>query len=318
MKRRHILSRSAAFAASAVTQLPVWSQEAPLRLLVPYAPGGGVDIQARALAVPLSKALSRNVVVVNLAGASTLVATDNLRRSAPDGSTLLLMPAVAWVGFHASGIFPYEPWKTLQPIAQIAEAPYNFLQTRAGSGLDSWEKVRAYAKRTPGGVKIGGPSSGGFVEFAVNEMLRLAGIEGIYAPFQGANPAHIALMSAAIDMTILSFGDGIANMTSGTTHGIALSSPARHPRAPQVPTFTELGIGEALMNAFSLWAPPSTPAETTGKLAASVRTAINDAAFRSTLEERLSFSVAFKDARSVSQDMLTVERDWAPRLKAAK
>lgn len=317
MKRRHLLSSSAALAVSLVTQT-ARAQDAPLRLLVPYAPGGGVDIQARALAMPLSKALSRNVVVVNLAGASTLVASDNLRRSTPDGSTLLLMPAVAWVGFHASGIFPYEPWKTLQPIAQIAEAPYNFLQTRVGSGLDSWEKVRAHAKRTPGGLKIAGPSSGGFVEFAVREMLRQAGIEGIYAPFQGASPAHMALMSATVDMTILSFGDGIANMTAGTTHGIALSSAARHPRAAQVPTFTELGIGETLTNAFSLWAPPSTPPETTEKIAMAVRTAINDPALRATLEDRLSFTVVFKDSKAVAQDMLAIEKDWSQRLKSSK
>ena len=318
MKRRSLLSMSVALAATVVARSPAWAQDAPLRLLVPYAAGGGVDVQARALALPLGKALSRNVVVVNLAGGNTLIATDNLRRSAPDGSSILLMPAVAWVGFHASGTFAYEPWKTLLPIAQIAEAPYNFLQTRVGSGLDSWEKVRAHALRTPGGLKIGGPSSGGFVGYAVNEMLQRGGIEGVYAPFQGASPAHVALLGGTIDMTILSFGDGIANVNSGATHGIALSSVTRHPRAPQVPTFTELGIGDALLNTFSLWAPPATPAETLEKLAAAVRSAAGDAAFRATMEERLSFSVAFKDGAAVSRDIGAVEQNWGARLKAAK
>jgi tripartite-type tricarboxylate transporter receptor subunit TctC len=317
MKRRSLLSMSVALAACAA-RAPAWAQDSPVRLLVPYAPGGGIDVQARALALPLGKALSRTVLVVNLAGGNTLIASENLRRSAPDGSSILLMPAVAWVGFHASGTFSYEPWKTLLPIGQIAEAPYNFLQTRVGSGLDTWEKVRAHARKTPGGLKIGGPSSGGFVGFAVNEMLRRAGIEGVYAPFQGASPAHVALLGGTVDMTILSFGDGIANVNSGVTHGIALSSATRHPRAPQVPTFTELGIGDPLLNTFSLWAPPATPADTIGKLAAAVRTATDDAAFRTTMEERLSFTVAFKDAAAVARDMATVERDWGPRLKAAK
>jgi tripartite-type tricarboxylate transporter receptor subunit TctC len=317
MKRRSLLSMSVALAACAA-RAPAWAQDSPVRLLVPYAPGGGIDVQARALALPLGKALSRPVLVVNLAGGNTLIASENLRRSAPDGSSILLMPAVAWVGFHASGTFSYEPWKTLLPIGQIAEAPYNFLQTRVGSGLDSWEKVRAHARKTPGGLKIGGPSSGGFVGFAVNEMLRRAGIEGVYAPFQGASPAHVALLGGTVDMTILSFGDGMANVNSGATHGIALSSATRHPRAPQVPTFTELGIGDPLLNTFSLWAPPATPAETIGKLASAVRSATDDPAFRTTMEDRLSFTVAFKDAAAVARDMATVDRDWTPRLKAAK
>jgi tripartite-type tricarboxylate transporter receptor subunit TctC len=318
MKRRSLLSLSAALATTIATRTPVWAQDRPLRLVVPYAAGGGVDVQARALAVPLGKALSRSVVVVNLVGGNTLIATDNVRRSPPDGGSILLMPAVAWIGFHASGTFSYEPWKTLLPIGQIADAPYNFLQTKVGSGLDSWEKVRAYAKRTPGGIKIGGPSSGGFIGFTVNEIFRRGGIDGVYAPFAGASPAHVALLSGTVDMTILSFGDGMINVTSGATHGIALSSPQRHTRAPQVPTFTELGIGETLQNTFSLWAPPDTPADMVANIAGAVRTATGDSAFRSTMEERLSFTVAFKDGGAVSRDLEIVERDWGARLKAAK
>lgn len=318
MKRRDLLSMSMTLATTLVAKSPVWAQERLLRLVVPYAPGGGIDVQARALASPLGNALSRNVVVVNLPGASTLIATDNVRRAAPDGSSILLMPAVAWIGFHASGTFAYEPWKTLLPVGQIAESPYNLLQTRASSGLDSWEKVRAYAKRTPGGIKIGGPSSGGFVAFTVNEILRRGGIEGVYAPFAGASPAHAALLGGTVDMTILSFGDGVGNVNSGATHGIAVSSATRHPRAPQVPTFVELGIGETLLNSFSLWAPPGTPPEMIAKLTTAVRGATEDVAFRSVMEERLSFTVAFKDSVTVSRDLAAVERNWSARLKAAQ
>ncbi len=318
MKRRHLLSVSAALATTMAARTPAWAQDRPLRLVVPYAAGGGIDVQARALALPLGKALSRSVIVVNMAGGNTLIGTDNVRRSAPDGSSILLMPAMAWIGFQASGTFTYEPWTTLLPIGQIAEAPYNFLQTRVGSGLDSWEKVRAYARRTPGGIKIGGPSSGGFVGFTVTEILRRGGIEGVYAPFSGASPAHVALLGGTVDMTILSFGDGMVNVSSGATHGIAVSSAMRHPRAPHVPTFAELGIGEALRNTFSLWAPPGTPAELITELASAVRSATEDVAFRSTMEERLSFTVAFKDGAAVSNDLAAVERNWSARLKAAK
>lgn len=228
------------------------------------------------------------------------------------------MPAIAWVGFFASASFDYEPWKTLVPVCQIAQTPYNFLQSRAGSGLDSWAKVRAYALRTPGGIKIGGPSAGGIIEYTVDDLLRRSGISGVYAPFSGAAPAHAALLGGTVDMQIVTFGDGIGNVASGATHGIAVSAAARHPRAPKIPTFAELAIGETLLNAFSLWAPPGTPPVAIAELAAGARAAMADGAFRSLMEDRLAFALAFKDAADVAADMAAVERDWASRLRGGR
>jgi len=243
MKRRQLLNLSLAACGALAAPAPLLAQGRTLRLVVPYAAGGGVDAQARALAVPLGASLSRPVIIDNRAGGSTRIATDFVRRAAPDGNTMLLMPAIAWIGFFTSGIFDYEPWKTLVPVCQIAETPYNFLQTRAGSGLDSWEKVRAHALRTPGGIRIGGPSAGGIIEYTVDDLFRRAGITGVYAPFSGSGPAHAALLGGTVDLQILPFGDGMGNVASGATHPIAVSAAQRHPRAPKVPTFGELGMG---------------------------------------------------------------------------
>ena len=318
MKRRDLLQRALAVPAMLAAPASIRAQARVLRIVVPYAAGGGVDAQARALGVPLGTALSRSVIVENRAGGNTRIGTDTVRRAPPDAGTILLMPAVAWVGFVASGSFDYEPWKTLVPVCQIAETPYNFLQTRAGSGLDTWAKVRAHALGTPGGVKIGGPSAGGIIEYTVDDLLRRGGIKGLYAPFSGAAPAHAALLGGTVDMQIVTFGDGIGNVASGATHGIAVSSAARQPRAPQIPTFAELAIGETLLNAFSLWAPPATPATAVAELAAAVRVATADAGFKTLMEDRLAFTLAFKDSAGVVADMAAVERDWGPRLRGAR
>lgn len=318
MKRRQLLTLSLAGSAALCAPARVLAQARVLRLVVPYAAGGGVDAQARALAIPLGAALSRSVVVDNRAGGSTRIGTDFVRRSAPDGGTVLLMPAIAWIGFVASGIFDYEPWKTLVPVAQMAETPYNFLQTRAGSGLDSWEKIRAHAQRTPGGLRIGGPSAGGIIEYTVDDLFRRGGITGVYAPFSGSGPAHAALLGGTVDLQILPFGDGMGNVASGATHPIAVSAVQRQARAPNVPTFAELGIGETLMNTFSLWVAPGTPAAVVAELTAAVKASTADPGFKALMEERLAFAVGFKDPAATTSDLAAMERSWMPRLKAAR
>ena len=318
MKRRQLLTLSLAGSAALCAPAAVFAQGPTLRLVVPYAAGGGVDAQARALAIPLSAALSRSVIVENRAGGSTRIGTDFVRRAPPDGGTVLLMPAIAWIGFVASAIFDYEPWKTLVPVCQMAETPYNFLQTRAGSGLDSWEKVRAHAQRTPGGLRIGGPSAGGIIEYTIDDLFRRGGISGIYAPFSGSGPAHAALLGGTVDMQILPFGDGMGNVSSGATHPIAVSSVQRQLRAPNVPTFAELGIGETLMNTFSLWVPPGTPPPVVAEMAAAVKASTSDPALKALLEDRLAFVVGFKDAAATMSDLASVERAWMPRLKGSK
>jgi tripartite-type tricarboxylate transporter receptor subunit TctC len=315
MNRRHLFAAALSLPA---TTGAARAQGRPLRLVVPYAPGGGVDGQARALAGPLGAALSRNVVVDNKPGGSTRVGTDDVRRAAPDGDALLLMPAIAWIGFVASSGFDYEPWKVLVPVAQTAETPYNFFQTKAGSGLDTWEKLRAQALRTPGGLKVGGPSAGGIIEYTVEDLFRRGGITGVYAPFNGSGPAHAALLAGTVDLQLLPFGDGMGNVASGATHPIAVSSAARHAKAPEVPTFAELGIGETLSNVFSLWAPPNTPPETIATLANGIRAAIADPGFRTSMEDRQAFTVGFKDGATIRADLAAIERDWMPRLRAAR
>lgn len=128
----------------------------------------------------------------------------------------------------------------------------------------------------------------------------------------------IALLGGTVDLQIITFGDGLGHMSSGVTHGIAVSAERRHPRSPQVPTFGELGIGDALNNAFSLWAAPGTTAEQIGAWRQAIRTALQDAALRALLEDKLAFSVAYKDGEAVTADLLALARVWGPRLRAAR
>jgi len=316
MNRRSLLA--AALAGLSVPAAAQTFPSRPVRLIVPYPPGGGVDGQARALQRPLGAALGgATVIVENRPGGSTRIGTDELRRAAPDGHTIMLMPALAWVGFYYSRTFDTKVWEELTPIAGTAETPYNFLASRAGSGQDSWAKVVAAARTRPEGLRIGGPSAGGIIALTVEDILRAAGVPGIYAPFQGSAPAHAALLAGTVDVQILPFGDGIAQVRSGATHGLAVSAEARHPMAPDIPTFKELGIGETLMNRFSIWGPPALPDALAARLHEAIAAAIRDPEFRTIMEDRQGFTVALRSGAAVRQELLEFDRAWGPRLAAS-
>jgi len=316
MKRRAMLSLPvAALAAPALAQgFPT----RPIRLIVPYPPGGGVDGQARGLARPLAAALGgATIVVENRAGGSTRIGTDETRRAAPDGHTLMLMPAIAWVGFFHSRTFDTKVWEEMTPVAGTAETPYNFLAASRSSGHDSWDKVIAAARRRPEGLRVGGPSAGGIIEMSVNEVLQGAGVSGIYAPFQGSAPAHAALLAGTVDVQILPFGDGLGQTRAGATFGLAMSGPARDPRAPEIPTFAELRIGSTLMNSFSIWGPAGIPAPVVQRLAQAIGEAARDAEFIAFMQDRQGFTVRVRDGAAVRQELLDFDRDWGPRLAAS-
>ncbi len=315
------MKRRALFATPVLLAAPARAQgfpSRPIRLVVPYAAGGGVDGQARALARPLGAALGGATIIVDTrAGGSTRIGTDEVRRAPPDGHALLLMPAIAWVGFFHSRTFETKVWDEMTPVAGTAQTPYNFLASRAGSGAETWAKVVDAARRRPEGLRIGGPSAGGIIELSVQEILAGAGVPGIYVPFQGSAPAHAALLAGTVDIQIMPFGDGLGQMRAGATHGLAMSGPSRDPRAPEVPTFAELRIGSTLMNSFSVWAPAGLPPAILSRLAVAIGQSVIDAEFRAFMEDRQGFTVRFREGAEVRQELRDFDRDWGPRLAAS-
>jgi tripartite-type tricarboxylate transporter receptor subunit TctC len=317
LDRRAVLAGAAAAAVAPAAQAQGFPSR-PIRLVVTYTPGGGVDGQARLFARLLSAPLGgASLIVENRPGGATRVGTTEVQRAAPDGHTLVVMPPLAWIGYFYSGTYDTKVWEQMTPIGQYAETPYNCYQTRAGTGLDSWEKVVAFARARPDGLAVSGPGSGGLVEYAVRQTFEKAGIRGVYVPFQGSSPAHAALLAGTVQMQVLPLGDGVVQMRAAATHVIAASGAQRFPTAPTVPTFVELGIGDALVNTFSLWGPPGMPAEIVARIAAALREAIAQPEFIEFMEVRQAFQVGFRDAATLRADMAAFDALWGPRLAAA-
>ena len=288
----------------------------PIKVVVPYAPGGGATIITRALQQSLGDVLGVAVVVDNRPGGATKVGTTEVANATPDGYTLLMIPPIAWVGYYYSKTYDTKPWEEMTPIAQFAETPYNFIATRVGSGLDTWAKVVAKAKANPGTIKGAGPAAGGLVEFTFNQLMEKSGITGIYVPFQGAQPALTALLGGHVDFQITTLGDGMVTTRQGQTHALAVSSENRVSTARDVPTFAELGIADTLTNTFCFWGPKGMDPKVVEIFAKAVKKAIEDPKYVELVEKR-DYTVGFKSGAEILDSLKAFDNKWGPRLAAS-
>jgi len=310
----------AAFLAMGAIQFAWAAQpmlDGPLRVIVPYGPGGGMDGIMRPLAGPLSKALGVSIVIDNRPGGSTKIGTLATEHAQPDGHTVMLMPAPAWIGFFYEGLFDFKPWETMTPIAQVAESPYSVIVAKAGGPYQTWQDVVRKAKAADKPIMASAPAAGGFTEMALHEVARDSGIEAIQVPYASASPARLALLSGDVDIQMDSMA-ALSGLTGRQTKGLAISTASRMPQAPDIPTFSELGLSARLpTNAFSFWGPAGMQPEMVAHLAQAVREAIQDPAFVQTLESQNLIRIRFKSGEEIAKELKQVERDWGPKLAAA-
>ncbi len=289
----------------------------PIRLVVPYAPGGGaIDLTARGLQKVMEAKLGVPVIVDNKPGGGTRIGTMNVANSAPDGTSLLVVSAPGWIGYYHSGIFEEKVWEVMTPIAQIAESPYSVITVDAKGTIDSWAKVVAKSKETNKPISGGAPAAGGFTEYAFNQIMQRSGIKGIFVPYAGAGPAKTALLAGEIDIQMES-GQAFLGIRSGQTKGIAISTPERFPLAPDIPTYKELAIGDTLpTNAFSVWGPKNMDPKVVQKLADAIKAAAEDKPFLDLIQERNAILVRFTPPDVMRKELKEIDDVWGDRLRS--
>jgi tripartite-type tricarboxylate transporter receptor subunit TctC len=289
----------------------------PVRLIVPYAPGGGaIDLTARALQKPLQAELGTRVIVENKPGGSTKIGTMAVMNAAPDGQTLLIVSHPGWVGYYYSKIFDEKPWEQMVPLAQIAESPYSVITVKANGRFNSWADVVAWAKAHPDQpIKAGAPAAGGFTQLAFNEILKRAGIKGTFVPYAGAGQAKAALLGGEIDIQMES-GQAFLGIRTGLTKGVAVSTPGRFPLQNDIPTYTELKIGDTLpTNGFSIWGPKGMKPDVVKKLVDALQAATKDTSLINLLQEKNAILVHFEDGPTILSEVKEVDKTWGDRLK---
>ena len=268
--RRSLLAAGLAAAAGQ----HAWAQPRSLRLVVPYPPGGPLDIVARALAERVKDSLG-TVVVENRPGAGGNLGADLVAKAAPDGNTIV-MGAVATHAINPwlYAKIPYDPIRDFTPITLVAQVPNVVVmnaETAARLRINTLRDLVVYARAHPGRLNYGSGGNGSAGHLAGEMFKSQAGLFIVHIPYAGGPPAHLALVSGQVDFNIDNLAAASANIRSGKLKALAVTTARRSAAMPEVPTIAEsgadLGLGRFDVNTwFGLFGPARLPADVTARL----------------------------------------------------
>jgi len=253
----------------------------PIKLVVPFAPAGGTDLIARTLAVEMAKDLGQSVVVENKPGASTLIGTDLVAKSAPDGYTLVVSSIAHAVNPSLMAKMPYSTEKDFAPVSMIVRSP-NVLVVRADSPFKSLKDIIAAAKADPDKLNYASPGNGTSSHLAGALFADMAKLQIKHVAYKGSGPALTDLLGGQTDMIFATSGSVGSFIDSGKLRALAITSAERSSAYPSVPTMAEAGVSGYVMEGwYGFYAPAGTPAAVIDKLNAATRKAANSEIFKS-------------------------------------
>ena len=258
----------------------------PIRLVVPYPPGGPLDIMARAIGQKLTEAWSQPVVVDNRAGAGGNIGAELVAKSPADGYTLL-MGAVATHAINPTlyGKLPYDPVKDFAPVALVAQVP-NILVVNPSVPARSVKELIELARARPGYLNFGSGSTGSTGHLAGELFNAMAGVQMVHIPYKGGAPAMADLLAGQVQLMFDNLANALPNVRAGRLRALAVTTLARSPAMPDLPTIAESGLpGFDLTTWFGLMVPAGTPPEIVIKLNAGIARALNAKDMRERLEK---------------------------------
>ena len=266
--RRTLLATGIALAAALGTPL-AGAQTKPIHLIVPYAAGGPLDVTARALAEQVKGSLG-TVIIENKPGAGGNIGMDLVARSAPDGQTIGVA-AVATMAINPwlYSKMPYDAAKDFSPITQMVRVP-NVLVMNADTAnrlhINSLADLIAYAKKNPGKLNYGSGGNGSAGHLAGEMFKQQAGLFAVHIPFNGGNPAQLALLSGQVDFNVDNLATAAPNIKSGKLKALAVTTAERSKLLPGVPAMAETLKGFQIDTWWGLVAPAGTPADVIDRL----------------------------------------------------
>ena len=261
---RGLLCSAVLVAAATVGQAQTYPSK-PIRIILPYVPGGIIDTAGRNLALRLSESLGQSVVAENRPGAGGMVGADVAARATPDGYTILLSdPALASNPTLHTDV-PYDLFKGLQTVSIVGSSPAVIVASLT-LPVKTFAEFIAYAKANPGKLNNGTPGLGSSSHLT-GEMLKLAsGIEMTHVPYAGLAPALTDLLAGHTDVMVANLDSSLAQVQEGKLKGLAVTGEKRAPEVPDLPAIAETYPEVVSTSWFAVVAPPKTPPEIAGKL----------------------------------------------------
>jgi tripartite-type tricarboxylate transporter receptor subunit TctC len=254
--------------------------ERPVRIVVPFAPGGGTDVVARTLAQEMARDLGAAVVIENKPGAGTIIGTQAVATSIPDGYTLLMGTFSHAVNPSLNANLPYDPHRDFAPVALVARS-FNVVVVNPGSSIRSIADLIAAAKASPGKLSYGTFGIGTSAHLAGELFKDMAKVDLTMVPYKGAAPAITDLIGGQIDVMFTTVASAAALVESGQLRAIAVTSAERSPAFAQLPTVAEAGVpGYTAESWYGLFAPARTPADIISRLNKSAASAVRSEAFK--------------------------------------
>jgi len=258
----------------------------PLRLIVGFAPGGGVDINARMLAPKLSEYLGQQVVVENVPGAGTNIANERVAKSAPDGHTLLINTAAVAINMSLYRNLPFDTLRDFAPVSLFSQSP-NVLVVNAKLPVTSVKDLVALARSSPG--KLNYSSAGvGTTQHLAAELFKLrTGTFIVHIPYKGSAPSLTALIAGEVDLSFANIPAIQGHVNSGRLRALAATAAKRDAQLPDVPTMKEAGVGGVeVVVWYGVLAPAGTPRDIVQKLADGIIRATRDPEVRRRMLEQ--------------------------------
>ncbi|HSD43476.1 MAG TPA: tripartite tricarboxylate transporter substrate binding protein [Burkholderiales bacterium] len=260
--RRPILALALAACALAAASDPSLDQYPvkPVRIIVPYPPGGTTDILARLVATRLTDKLGQTFVVENRPGAAGAIGSQSVAKSAPDGYTLV-MGTISSHGINAAlyKSLPYDPVKDFAPVTNVASTP-NVITVNPDLPVKNLGELLRLAKEKPGKLNFGSTSQGGSPHMSAELLKMMTGADLVHVPYKGAGPMLVDLIGGQVQIGFDNLPSSMGHIRSGKVRAIAVTTAARWPGAPEIPTVAESGVADYEVSGwFGLLAPAGTP-----------------------------------------------------------
>jgi len=264
--------------ACALGVMPAAAQQypaKPIRLIVGFAPGGGTDVLARALAQQLTESLGQTMAVDNRTGAGGMISAELTAKAPPDGYTLLVGSAAAFaINPNLMAKLTYDPVRDFTPVGMFATLSYA-VDVHPSLPVKSIRDLIALAKAKPGQLNFGSAGTGSSTHLAIEQFLLAANVRMTHVPYKGNTPAMTALMSGEVAMVFDPVLTSLPQIKAGRIRALAVTTAKRSTLLPEVPTVAEAGLpGFEAGNWFGVFAPAGTPAPVIDRLNVAINTAM--------------------------------------------